>query len=83
MAIDFNSKYPYLLAAGFYDGSVKVYDIRIGCKKDAKYECNEFHARHKDPVWQVRFICASFKLKDLFIGFYQRSNGSKMTSMSI
>jgi hypothetical protein len=54
MSIDFHPEISYLLAAGFYDGTVNVYDLRIKSKKEAKYSCSQKSGQHKDPVWQVR-----------------------------
>jgi hypothetical protein len=53
MSIDFHPEISYLLAAGFYDGTVNVYDLRLKSKKEPKYACSQKSGQHKDPVWQV------------------------------
>ena len=39
--------------AGLYDGTVAVYDVRLGCP-DPILSCTDAEATHTDPVWQVR-----------------------------
>jgi dynein intermediate chain 1 len=54
MCIDFHPDRPALIAAGCYDGTVMVFDIR---HKDNKpiYQSTVRTAKHTDPVWQVRW----------------------------
>jgi dynein intermediate chain 1 len=54
MTIDFHPDKPALVAAGCYDGTVMVFDIR---HKDNKpiYQSTVRTAKHTDPVWQVRW----------------------------
>lgn len=52
MSLAFHPTIPSLLAAGCYDGSVRVYDIR---KREARpvFECDGRFGKHSDPVWGV------------------------------
>jgi dynein intermediate chain 1 len=54
MCIDFHPDRAALIAAGCYDGTVMVFDIR---HKDNKpiYQSTVRTAKHTDPVWQVRW----------------------------
>lgn len=53
MSLDFHGEKPYLIVAGFYDGTVNVFDIRNRSKKEPKFLCTSKNGKHKDPVWQV------------------------------
>lgn len=53
MCLDFHQDYPYLIAAGMYDGSVNVFDLRMKNKKEPRYSSTIKSGKHKDPVWQV------------------------------
>lgn len=53
MCIDFNKQHPNLIAAGFYDGTVNVYDLKDLNKSKAKFQVTSKEHRHKEPVWQV------------------------------
>ena len=53
MCLDSHSEHPYLLAAGMYDGSVAIYDLREG-NNNPIYQATAKSGKHTDPVWQVR-----------------------------
>ncbi|XP_052279386.1 dynein intermediate chain 2, ciliary-like isoform X1 [Dreissena polymorpha] len=53
MCLDVHPEHPYMVAVGFYDGSVGVYNIE---KKDGHlHRCTAKNGKHTDPVWQVRW----------------------------
>ena len=52
MCLDSHSEHPYLLAAGMYDGSVSIYDLREGSNNPI-YQATAKSGKHTDPVWQV------------------------------
>ena len=56
MCIDFSIQHPNLIAAGFYDGTVNVYDLKDLNKTKAKFQVTSKEHRHKEPVWQVRLV---------------------------
>ncbi|RNA36800.1 dynein intermediate chain ciliary-like isoform X2, partial [Brachionus plicatilis] len=67
MTIQFNPREPYLLAAGFYDGSVYLYDLRlINNQKKTKYYYKS-EARHYGPVWQVQWLPPNSEQYENFI----------------
>lgn len=53
--IDFSKSNPSLLAAGFIDGRVVVYDIR---KNDGVRVLNasENNGKHRDAVWELKWV---------------------------
>ena len=54
-AIAFSAQHPNLLAAGMYDGTVCIYDIRKDCAKPA-VESGHTSGKHTDPVWQLKWV---------------------------
>lgn len=55
MCLHFHPEFPYMLAAGFYDGSVCAYDLRNKNRKNATFCIKSENAKHCDAVWQVSF----------------------------
>jgi dynein intermediate chain 1 len=53
MSLDFHAEYPNLIAAGFYDGTVAVYNTAESTQTP-KYFSSAKNGKHTDPVWQVR-----------------------------
>lgn len=53
MCLDIHPEHPYMVAVGFYDGSVGVINFE---KKDGPvHRCTAKNGKHTDPVWQVRW----------------------------
>ena len=52
MSLDVHPEHPYLIAVGFYDGNVAVYNI-LKDKTGPEYMSNAKSGKHTDPVWQV------------------------------
>ncbi|XP_048734717.2 dynein intermediate chain 2, ciliary-like isoform X5 [Ostrea edulis] len=52
MCLDVHPEHPYMVAVGFYDGSVGVYNVQ---KKEPVHRCTAKNGKHTDPVWQVRW----------------------------
>ncbi|ORY68141.1 WD40 repeat-like protein [Neocallimastix californiae] len=53
--IDFSQSNPNLLAAGFMDGRVAIYDIRFKTNTPA-LENHENGGKHYDPVWDMKWV---------------------------
>lgn len=53
MCLDIHPEHQFLLAAGMYDGSVAIYDLREGTNNPL-YRATAKSGKHTDPVWQVR-----------------------------
>ncbi|KAJ3304591.1 WD repeat-containing protein 78 [Kappamyces sp. JEL0829] len=54
-SVDFSKSNPGLLAAGFMDGRVVIYDVR---KNDTKWIMNggDTAGKHRDPVWELKWV---------------------------
>ena len=54
MSLDIHTDYPNLMAVGFYDGTVGVYNTAESSQVP-KYTSSAKNGKHNDPVWQVRY----------------------------
>ncbi|XP_064607782.1 dynein intermediate chain 2, ciliary-like isoform X2 [Liolophura sinensis] len=54
MCLDIHPEHPYLLAVGYYDGSVGVYNV-VENQDGPIHRCTAKNGKHTDPVWQVRW----------------------------
>lgn len=62
MCLDFHSDHPNLLAVGFYDGNVAIYNLKKASSQPS-YKSSAKSGKHTEPVWQV----SAFLL--LWLGF--------------
>ncbi|NXC05865.1 DNAI1 protein, partial [Orthonyx spaldingii] len=53
MCLDFHSDHPHLLAVGFYDGNVAIYNLKKPASQPG-YKSSAQSGKHAEPVWQVR-----------------------------
>ncbi|KAM9451343.1 dynein, axonemal, intermediate chain 1, paralog 2 [Clarias gariepinus] len=54
MCLDIHKELTYLVAVGFYDGSVAVYNLKED-KPQPVYKSNAKTGKHTDPVWQIKW----------------------------
>ena len=54
MSLDIHAVYPNLIAVGFYDGTVGVYNT-AEITTALKYQSSAKNGKHTDPVWQVKW----------------------------
>ena len=54
-SIAFSAAHPNLLAAGMYDGTVCIFDIRKETSKPS-VESGHTTGKHTDPVWQLQWV---------------------------
>ncbi|XP_078524128.1 dynein axonemal intermediate chain 1-like [Lissotriton helveticus] len=54
MCLDIHKDHPYLLAVGFYDGNVALYNLKKPSMLP-NYKSSAKTGKHTDPVWQVRW----------------------------
>ncbi|XP_072429271.1 dynein, axonemal, intermediate chain 1, paralog 2 isoform X3 [Chiloscyllium punctatum] len=54
LCLDFHNMYPHLIAVGFYDGCVAVYNIMENATGPT-YKSSPKSGKHTDPVWQVKW----------------------------
>lgn len=53
LCLDIHEQLSYLVAVGFYDGCVAVYNLKEEGLEPA-YKSTAKTGKHTDPVWQVR-----------------------------
>uniref|UniRef100_A0A8C3UWH5 Dynein axonemal intermediate chain 1 n=1 Tax=Catharus ustulatus TaxID=91951 RepID=A0A8C3UWH5_CATUS len=54
MCLDFHSDHPHLLAVGFYDGNVAIYNLKKASSQPS-YKSSAKSGKHTEPVWQVKW----------------------------
>lgn len=58
MCLDIHNDHPYLVAVGFYDGNVAIYNLKKATSQPS-YKSSAKSGKHTDPVWQVRVLLFS------------------------
>ncbi|XP_030824651.1 dynein intermediate chain 1, axonemal isoform X1 [Camarhynchus parvulus] len=53
MCLDFHSDHPHVLAVGFYDGHVAIYNLKRASPQPS-YKSSK-SGKHTEPVWQVKW----------------------------
>lgn len=53
VSLDIHEQHSYLVAAGFYDGHVAVYNLKTSVQGQPAYQSTA-KTKHTDPVWGVR-----------------------------
>jgi len=76
MSIDFHPSCPALIAAGCYDGTVMVFDIRQKSTNKPIYQSTVRTNKHTDPVWQVRWDADA---DGKCLSFYSISSDGRVT----
>ena len=67
MCLDIHPDHPFLLAAGMYDGSVAIYDLKDGLHNPL-FKATAKSGKHTDPVWQVLHLDLKiFKFVQFFL----------------
>ena len=79
MCIDFHPEHPFLLAVGFYDGGVAVYNLRDK-DQQPKYVSSASCGKHTDTVWQV---CWQENDLDNQMTFYSLSSDGRVTCWTL
>ncbi|XP_053313961.1 dynein axonemal intermediate chain 1 isoform X2 [Spea bombifrons] len=54
MCLDVHAEHPYLVAVGFYDGNVAIYNLKAAATQPS-FTSSAKSGKHTDPVWQVRW----------------------------
>ncbi|XP_061788209.1 dynein axonemal intermediate chain 1-like isoform X2 [Nerophis lumbriciformis] len=76
LCLDVHKQHSYLVAVGFYDGCVGVYNLK-NKGLDPEYKSTSNTGKHSDPVWQVRWQ------KDNSLNFYSVSCDGRVVSWTI
>ncbi|KAI8926599.1 WD40-repeat-containing domain protein [Entophlyctis helioformis] len=74
-AIDFSRMNPGLLAAGFIDGRVAIYDVRRTDDRPA-LDDSDMNGKHHDPVWELKWVERERVMGD------EHSRGETLVSVS-
>ncbi|EDV26891.1 uncharacterized protein TRIADDRAFT_22484, partial [Trichoplax adhaerens] len=79
MCLDIHPEHQFLVAVGFYDGSVAVYNVQEKVQ-DPIYKSTANNGKHTDPVWQV-----SWQKDDLdnHLNFYSVSSDGRVVMWTI
>jgi WD40 repeat protein len=74
-ALDFSTAMPNLLAVGFADGLIAIYDIR---RKDNSpvLQNRESPGKHRDPIWELKWV------EHERLGGEEQSRGETLVSVS-
>ena len=80
MCLDFHPTCPALIAAGCYDGTVMVFDIRLKANNKPIYQSTVRTDKHTDPVWQVKWS-PDDTAKNL--SFYSISSDGRVTNWNL
>uniref|UniRef100_A0A8B9SB66 Dynein axonemal intermediate chain 1 n=1 Tax=Apteryx owenii TaxID=8824 RepID=A0A8B9SB66_APTOW len=54
MCLDIHNAHPHLVAVGFYDGNVAIYNLKKPSSQPS-YKSSAKSGKHTDPVWQVKW----------------------------
>nr|XP_033791463.1 dynein intermediate chain 1, axonemal [Geotrypetes seraphini] len=79
MCLDIHHEHPYILAAGFYDGNVAIYNLKKPSSQ-ANYKSASSTGKHTDPVWQVRWQKNDM---DNNLNFYSVSSDGRVVSWTL
>lgn len=79
MCLDIHPTQPYLVAAGFYDGCVGVFNIHEN-KGGPIYQSTAKTGKHTDPVWQVRWQKEDL---DNNLNFFSVSSDGRITAWTL
>ncbi|XP_077137441.1 dynein axonemal intermediate chain 1 isoform X2 [Ranitomeya variabilis] len=79
MCLDIHRDHPYLVAAGFYDGNVAIFNLKSDsphpkCMSSAK------SGKHTDPVWQVKWQKDDL---DKNLNFFSVSSDGRVVSWTL
>jgi len=80
MCIDFHPESVNLMAVGFYDGSVAVYDLHSTDISVPTYKSTALTGKHSDPVWQIKWQPDDLEKHK---NFYSVSSDGRVTSWTL
>ncbi|XP_072270091.1 dynein axonemal intermediate chain 1 [Pyxicephalus adspersus] len=79
MCLDIHKEHPYLLAVGFYDGNVAIFNLKSSSKQP-KYMSSAKAGKHTDPVWQVKWQKDDL---DKNLNFFSISSDGRVVSWTL
>ena len=80
MCVDFHPESVNLMAVGFYDGSVAVYDLHSTDISIPTFKSTALTGKHSDPVWQIKWQPDDLEKHK---NFYSVSSDGRVTSWTL
>ncbi|XP_068109164.1 dynein axonemal intermediate chain 1 isoform X2 [Hyperolius riggenbachi] len=79
MCLDIHKDHPYLVAVGFYDGNVAIFNMKSSSEQP-KYMSSAKSGKHTDPVWQVKWQKDDL---DKNLNFFSVSSDGRVVSWTL
>ncbi|XP_050769595.1 dynein axonemal intermediate chain 1 [Gymnogyps californianus] len=79
MCLDFHNDHPYLVAVGFYDGNVAIYNLKKATSQPS-YKSSAKSGKHTEPVWQVKWQKDDM---DNNLNFFSVSSDGRIVSWTV
>ncbi|XP_044140262.1 dynein axonemal intermediate chain 1-like [Bufo gargarizans] len=79
MCLDIHKDHPYLVAVGFYDGNVAIFNLKSDSPQP-KYMSSAKSGKHTDPVWQVKWQKDDL---DKNLNFFSVSSDGRVVSWTL
>ncbi|XP_069820976.1 dynein axonemal intermediate chain 1 isoform X2 [Dendropsophus ebraccatus] len=79
MCLDVHRDHPYLVAVGFYDGNVAIFNLKSDSPQP-KYMSSAKSGKHTDPVWQVKWQKDDL---DKNLNFFSVSSDGRVVSWTL
>ncbi|XP_075438618.1 dynein axonemal intermediate chain 1 isoform X2 [Ascaphus truei] len=79
MCLDIHKDHPYLVAVGFYDGNVAIYNLKATTTQP-HYKSSAKSGKHTDPVWQVKWQKDDM---DKNLNFFSVSSDGRVVSWTL
>ncbi|XP_051498697.1 dynein axonemal intermediate chain 1 [Apus apus] len=79
MCLDFHNDHPSLMAVGFYDGNVAIYNLKKATSQPS-YKSSAKSGKHTEPVWQVKWQKDDM---DNHLNFFSISSDGRIVSWTL
>ncbi|KFU86753.1 Dynein intermediate chain 1, axonemal, partial [Chaetura pelagica] len=79
MCLDFHNDHPCLMAVGFYDGNVAIYNLKKTTSQPS-YKSSAKSGKHTEPVWQVKWQKDDM---DNHLNFFSVSSDGRIVSWTL
>ncbi|POI35676.1 hypothetical protein CIB84_000572 [Bambusicola thoracicus] len=79
MCLDIHNDHPHLMAVGFYDGNVAIYNLKKATSQPS-YKSSAKSGKHTDPVWQVKWQKDDM---DNNLNFFSVSSDGRIVSWTV
>ncbi|XP_063312769.1 dynein axonemal intermediate chain 1 [Pelobates fuscus] len=79
LCLDIHKEHPYLVAVGFYDGNVAIYNLKTATTHP-NFMSSAKSGKHTDPVWQVKWQKDDM---DKNLNFFSISSDGRVVSWTL